>query len=473
MENRSSSIVEGGELAEKNNLPEYISMYDIPGQDNITEHAFERYKNDKEQDQEIKKLANDSVAIYRKELRSAPRNALPVLIRNGLENQDLEIQKAAAVMIFFGTVDSHDDLEKRVSKLIKTGLDNDDIKTQYAYAEMSIFAANDDRDYFEKKVTELIDAGLKNEDAKVQIAYAKMLEYASLEKRADLILTGLNKKDAKVQNAYCQMLEYAPVNEYDRLQEKVYQLVKTGLESNDIAIQKSYAEMIYFVRDGLQPSLEEKVYGLVKTGLDSSDINIQKTYVEMIRYTPKNTKNELFKLALEKLGDQLFEPPLYRHKEIYEDKFHREKFAKTGSETTLLGGQLKDKTIVRQINPKAFLAWQKLYEDHKMWKNENFDYVPIEPIQSYRLNKKGLVDVYSGVLDLSLGVWEGINSDFSQELDAEKNKIISILIKQKVEHGHAHDANFCLKFFRDINGRVDFSRKPRLYLIDFDQARSY
>ena len=34
------------------------------------------------------------------------------------------------------------------------------------------------------------------------------------------------------------------------------------------------------------------------------------------------------------------------------------------------------------------------------------------------------------------------------------------------------DANFCLRFFRDENGKVDFDKIPRLYLIDFDQAIS-
>ena len=41
-----------------------------------------------------------------------------------------------------------------------------------------------------------------------------------------------------------------------------------------------------------------------------------------------------------------------------------------------------------------------------------------------------------------------------------------------IEHGHPHVDNFVLRFFRDDDGVPDLKRKPRLYLIDFDQAVS-
>jgi hypothetical protein len=52
-----------------------------------------------------------------------------------------------------------------------------------------------------------------------------------------------------------------------------------------------------------------------------------------------------------------------------EASFFRRKFKKTGSGTTLLGNDLKGKTIIRHIEPEAFLSWQKAYEDHTVWKN--------------------------------------------------------------------------------------------------------
>ena len=54
-----------------------------------------------------------------------------------------------------------------------------------------------------------------------------------------------------------------------------------------------------------------------------------------------------------------------------------------------------------------------------------------------------------------------------------KQEVIEkVLLSQEISHGHPHDGNFCLRFFRDQENRPDFTRTPRLYLIDFDQAIS-
>ena len=184
-------------------------------------------------------------------------------------------------------------------------------------------------------------------------------------------------------------------------------------------------------------------------------------------------RQRMFNLAIEKgLGEELIRPPLYKDKDINNQNFSRHQFDKTGSGTTLIGGALKNKTIIRHVEPEAFLSWQKIYENHKLWEENGFDYVPIEPIISYKLNKKGLVDVHSGVLDLSFGEWKRKTSLFVKGLGDEIDKIIQILDEQNIDHGHAHDNNFCLRFFRDSEGKVDFTKKPRIYLIDFDQAVS-
>jgi hypothetical protein len=172
------------------------------------------------------------------------------------------------------------------------------------------------------------------------------------------------------------------------------------------------------------------------------------------------------------IGEEIIKPPLYNKSNIDDKTFRREKFDKTGSGTTLIGGSLKDKIITRHIEPEAFLSWQRLYEDYNLWKKNGFDYVPIEPIQSYRLGKDNLVDVHSGVLDLSLDSWQKITSLFNQELHIQKKEILATLKSVDIEHGHTHDDNFILRFFRDENGKPDITKVPRLYLIDFDRAVS-
>jgi hypothetical protein len=194
----------------------------------------------------------------------------------------------------------------------------------------------------------------------------------------------------------------------------------------------------------------------------------------MIEYAPVSEQAALVKKAFEAgLGNEIVKPPLYYNSDLDKVSFRRKGFKKTGSETTLIGGALKDKLIIRHINPKSFLAWQKIYENHLVWKSNDFDYVPIEPIQSYKLNKEGLVDVFSGVLDLSLAKWLEISRGmFMDELQEQKDKILSVLDSQDINHGHTHDDNFVLRFFRDKDGNPDITKTPRLYVIDFDMAIS-
>lgn len=168
----------------------------------------------------------------------------------------------------------------------------------------------------------------------------------------------------------------------------------------------------------------------------------------------------------------MVESPLYRTKNINNGTFSRNTFEKTGSGLTLVGGSLKEKTIIRHITANAFLARKTAYEAYPTRKKEGFDYVPIEPIQSYNINKDGLVDVYSSVLDLNFQEWINKTNMFENELEKTKLKIKEVLYKLNIKHSHDHNGNFCLRFFRDKQGDIDFKRIPRIYLIDFDQAIS-
>jgi hypothetical protein len=152
-------------------------------------------------------------------------------------------------------------------------------------------------------------------------------------------------------------------------------------------------------------------------------------------------------------------------------KFYEHEFEKTGSRTVLLGGKLKGKIINRVIKADAFEAWKYAYINID-WKKEGFDYVPIEPIQSVRRNKKdsSLVEVKSGVLDISAADWSGYTQLFANEIGLDISKIIDVLNEKRIYHGHPHRGNHCLRFFRNSDGSVDFTTNPRVYLIDFDAA---
>ena len=309
--------------------PEFLSMYEISGQDEITEHSLVRYLSDKKQDQKIKEAAGNSPLLLEKKIIDSLKDERGRLIRAGLAQANLEIKIVCAQMIYCA---------------------------------------------FENERGKLIRMGLEQEDQETKRVCARMIMYASASERVELIRMGLEQED---------------------------------LETRSICSK-------------------------------------------MIRYAFESDRKALLELAKKNLGDSIVEPRLYEKINVLKDKFSRKQFPKDGSETFLVGGQLKGKTIIRRIIPSAFMAWQKMYEDCGLWKNEGFDYVPVEPIISYHLNKQDLVDVYSGVLDLSLADWEILDGEFLGELNRDADKIKSVLRKQGVVHGHdCHSGNFCLRFFRD------------------------
>ena len=141
---------------------------------------------------------------------------------------------------------------------------------------------------------------------------------------------------------------------------------------------------------------------------------------------------------------------------------------KTDSEIILIdtapgfeGKSFEGKIIIREIQIGPFLAWKKAYENHEAWKEAGYDYVPIEPILYFSVNKDRTVRVYTGVLDKDVG---------SLGLEQDK-KLEETLQKIGVHHGHLHDKNVCTLFPRDAAGKIIIDgTMPRQYIIDFDKA---
>jgi len=313
----------------------------------------------------------------------------------------------------------------------------------------------------ERERTALIRNALNTSSIKTQKMAVNMIRYAPEGERTALrqiitekIRDALNNPSIEAQKVAANMIQYAP-------QEEQVALIRDALNNPLIEAQKTVAKMIRYAPEGERTAL-------IRDALNNPSIEAQKTAANMIRCAPKEEQTALFKQALEKLGVTLIEPPLYNQGDIHEERFSRKEFSKTGSRTTLIGGALKNKVIVRHMLPEYFLAWKNLYEDYLFWQDNGFDYVPIEPIVSFHLEKDDNVAVFSGVLDLSLRAWQQITSLFTLELEYQRNKILDALSKKGIQHGHPHDENFCLRFWRDEHGRPDMTKTPRLYLIDFD-----
>lgn len=489
-------------LIKPNNIP--WEMYRIPSQLlPISDRAKKRYIDCQQQNQLIIKKSFDNSKLNQfipSVYQNNSERELVSSINQDLNSDDVNVQLEASKRIIFVLEKEQTILKKRLVPLAKKALNSYNVENQVKGAELIWYTPNKNKNRLKKKVVPLAKHAIKSDDIGVQLKGVEMIGWAPEDKKASLINLALNSKNVEVQIKGVEAIIFASEEEAFSLINKALKsknvkvrvqgakmircttgkevviLIDKALDDDDVKVQAEGSKMIQHVLKEDQISLEKKLILSIKQALSSNDINIQAKGIEMIEcVSTKEEKDNLFLFALSKgLGNVLIESSLYKRNNLSDTYFERQNFEKFGSETTLIGGSLKGKTIIRHIEPKAFLAWQKTYEDYQTWKEAGFDYVPIEPIIKYNYNgKTKLVDVFSGVLDLNLAHWQKLSTWYGQELAKQSEKIENVLNSEKVNHGHIHDSNYVLCFYRHENGSVDFSKAPRLYLIDFDQATSY
>jgi len=132
-------------------------------------------------------------------------------------------------------------------------------------------------------------------------------------------------------------------------------------------------------------------------------------------------------------------------------------FDKTDSVLIPLGGRLTGH-LIRIVTKKAFEAWQKAHDAG----------IPVEPItRSYEIKNgdyKGMVRVYTKAIGEVLPEYLKQNPHHEDELEKQRQGILTQLKNHGIEHGHAHhDHNFTVTMEKG---------KPQLHLIDWDRAES-
>jgi len=467
-----------------------LEMYQIPGHEKITRRTLERYMEDKRQDASIDIAAANQQQVFDfgKQVRSAPRDERARLIRVGLASDDVEIRKVAARLIWQVSDDEKDEIEPEIVRLITAAFNTNNTYLQKETAEM-IWAISEDRK------TGLIKMMLGSNNNQAQRTATDAIRFAQPQVKVDLIQLAFASSDPKVCEIAFTLIEHVSAAEKAALYDSANTIAESALSSGDHRRQRAVAKMlssssdVSLIRKALNSSeisvnvaaaelittifvgLRQELIDKITEGLNSDNPRSQRAAVRMIKCIPKTERRQSFDLAKTKAGEALVASPLYDSSDFSGDGFAKNDLIKTGADLTLIDGPLKDKVVDRHMGPRAFRTWQRLYEDHQLWRSERFDYVPIEPIVSYRLDRNGLVDTYSGVLDLSLRDWGAMTNEFVPELYYDCERINSALKKSGAQHGHTHTGNFCLRFYRDQEGKIDFGRKPRVYMIDFDVAK--
>jgi hypothetical protein len=437
--------------------------------------------------------------------------AMMRLIPVGLASGDKEIGRECAYLIDEELPENEQPLLRhKVAEFVEKGLDSGEVDLEETCAGLIRLVSNEKKPELWDKVEELLEEGISSGNTEIAVKRVNMLGDLPPDRKAKIINSALSSGNTEMEIEYGHWVgDDIPEQEKNILKKKLASRIREGLERGDEEGKKRFLGLIW---DMIWDLPTDQLRDIIMIGFESGDWRVTCACVEMMVFIPKKEATQIKKKAassiyqklssgderevnagrwsiwcaakkerkrmFEKvrrlLGISIAEPPLYKGKEISGEHLSRDEFEKTGSKTILLGGELKDKTIVRKMQPEAFLVWQKLYEDHEMWSAAGFDYVPIEPIQSFKFNKEeGMVDVYSGVLDVSFAEWSMMSGYYVSELEKKRNAILKVLGKNKIDHGHAHNGNFCLRFFRDEKGEIDLDTKPRIYLIDFDQASPF
>lgn len=396
-----------------------------------------------------------------------PNGERLVLVRQYLESPDPEVRLAATSLIkLVPMTDEYSSLRSAVIEGVRESFEDRNPKIRLTAAASIGYVPHEVQDSLQQSLQERIAQDINGPDSDVQESAVPMIEYVFVHQRPPLIALALKSQNQKAQLAAVSLIKYIQPQAKGSL-------IGQALASFDIAVQLAAVPLI-------GTASEDAQFLLVRQCLESGEQRVRRAAVALTRCVSPEERRVLFDLIKSKgLGSELIKPVLYRQ-ELDDEKFVRKDFGKTGSETVLLGGELKGKTIIRTITAESFVAWQKAYESHDAWERAGFDYVPVEPVQSYRLNAEGFVDVASGVLDLSVQDWQERTGGelFAREMKDAKEKIkqgikdlhIDYDHDREPEFSHFHDGNFCLRFFRDKDNAPDFTRVPRVYLIDFDRA---
>jgi hypothetical protein len=324
------------------------------------------------------------------------------------------------------------------------------------------------------KIYSRADALLKKEQSKEnQIIWAKLIQYVPKKMMLELLLKAIDMPYPEIRDICKWHSQWLINKQYEMFAKIMSKKAWRLLNSENVSDQLLWSNYVNFLNQEESSAVDLtvfiEVWIVTKWELSENTINKLLTlHHEVIKkLMPKLQLFDYMKGDYKDTGLEYIQPPIYK-----------KDFVKRGwAELTINNNALMWKTIVRHFPPEQFLAWKKLYEDHALWKEHWFDYVPIEPIQAFYQRESWLIDVYAGVLDCNLNtrVNEYLNWIRVRELYNDREKIQDIFNKIRFSHGHNSGNpwmnNCVLRFRRTEEGGVDFTKKPRIYVIDFDQAK--
>lgn len=446
-----------------------VSMYEVPGHKGIQNRELVRYLKDKKQDKRIQDA--DSLSYRRQEkFKFLSKDEKFLFLKRYALKKDKTKKEFVLDGLFF----------------VRSGFESMDVEQELELLSLLLSSFGT---YRNEEVREQVSSYLSQKER--IIAEALQHPNARIQEVAVRLVHRLQIKESVFEGIAIQQIEQAIISgEFDKMLiiKQLMRLINSVDKRNVIVrcLKDPNTKIKLIGASAMSTYLPSKIGELldmyttdIEKIITNPDPSAIETAIELSEILPNKQKKEMRDLIRARVNEfmeqgrmeEILSPALYKREIVDETKFERKSLFKSGSDTTLLGGSLKGKAILRHIKPEPFQVWQKLYENNALWEQYGFDYVPIEPIVSYHFSPTtGLVDTFSGVLDINLKSWTAISDLFAKELEVQSAKILLALKRMDVHHNHAHPGNFCLRFFRGADGKPDLSKVPRLYLIDFDKA---
>lgn len=373
-----------------------------------------------------------------------PTTSVEGVLHQALHAEDpvVTFHAAEAVTRLYRTRNTDPDVPQNISESItqnvRKALHASDDTTRRLGARMLKFVAQPEQ------LPLLIRDSLMSEDDIVRSEAIKAIRYidTGVDRASDMldaVEAVFNSGDVDMQLKAIAVARHIPFPEKERASEKSFQIIEHLLSSAVLEERIKGAQALYYLNHNKAPRLFEKV---------ESD----PTLLNALFYS------RLFP------EDSEFDPHAVFPRRV--------DFEKTGSQMTVLrGGSLERKMIIRHMRSSAFVSWKKAFEAREVWLERGFDYVPVEPIQSFLVRKEHTIDAFAAVLDIDLKHWLVLSGGrFKDELQEERQRIIEQLQEMGIRHGDVHEGNFFLQFSRTEDGRMNTSAKPNVYVGDFDKA---
>lgn len=448
------------------------------------------------------------------------------LLKIGLENGDSDIRVKARDMIkHFAERDKKDIFHfflKDIAELIEEGLKDHDIEVRKKARDMTEHISKKDKHELEKILLQLIKKEIEfpdhygvEENATEMIQYVFEEGEVVVEKQLiDLINKNISDSNLGELKIYVHMMQYISVKEQLILKERITDLVTKKIDDPNVTVRNNAIAMINYVSEEKVIELRKQVPELINKWLQHEDFLNRYNAIGVLEFMIKQETTELRKRrpklfiqglldpdsdinwVIKNMFENLSEPDkqfLYGHfkKELkfldlsmskWSHALYNYKDSKSNSKESntwwiILTDKYVWKAYQRIILNRAFVCWKEAWEAHTFWNEEWFDYVPIEPIISFKFEwepSNWKTKVVSKLLHFSVDELQKWNSyeyrRWYSWIEEEKEKILSWLKRLGISHWDIHDGNFCVQFFYTQDWRIDIEKCPRVYLIDWDRA---